>query len=101
MEQNPLREGDVHQEEASGRGGFFIETGAGRVAELAYRRTSADTVVLEHTEVSPTLRGSGAGGLLVRAAVAWARGTGTKLELECNYAKTAFERHPEFHDVLR
>ncbi len=100
MEQNRLLESDVRQEEASGRGAFFIETDAGRVAELAYRRTAANIVVLEHTEVSPTLRGSGAGGLLVRTAIAWARSTGTKLQLECNYVKAVFERHPEFQDVL-
>lgn len=101
MERAQLPELEVRHEEDGDRGTFYVENGTGRVAELHYARTSPQTVVIEHTEVSDALRGRGAGRLLVEAAVAWARRTGTRFVPECSFARTVFERYPDLRDVLK
>jgi len=101
MEQARTSEIEIRHEEHAERGAFYVETEAGRLAELVYARTSPQTVVIEHTDVSDALRGRGVGRLLVEAAVAWARRTGTTFVPVCTYAKSVFERYPGLRDVLR
>lgn len=92
---------EIRHEEQGDRGAFYMETEAGRLAELRYSRTSPQTVVLEHTQVSDALSGRGVGRLLVEAAVEWARRTGTRFVPVCEYAKTVFQRYPGLRDVLQ
>ena len=99
--QNHASELEVRHEERDGTGSFFVEQGGQRLAELHYSRSSAQTVVFEHTEVSRALQGRGVGRLLVEAAVAWARRTGTSVVPVCTYASSVFERYPGLRDVLR
>lgn len=100
MEQARPPEIQIAHEESGSRGTFYVETEAGRVATLTYRRSSPQTVVIEHTEVSNALAGQGVGRRLVEAAVDWARRTGTRFATECAYAKAVFERNPGLRDVL-
>jgi len=90
----------IRHEEHGTRGAFFVQTEAGRLAELTYSRPSLQVAVIEHTEVSAALRGGGVGRLLVEAVVEWARTTNTKLSPVCAYARSVFEHHPELRDVL-
>jgi predicted GNAT family acetyltransferase len=92
---------EIRREEDGRVGAFFVEVDGRRLAELRYTRSSPQTVVLEHTEVSDVLQGRGVGRKLVEAAVAWARRTGTSFVPVCSYAKTVFERYPGLRDVLR
>lgn len=92
---------DIRHQESDDGGTFYVERDGRRAAHLRYTRSAAQTVVLEHTEVSPALQGGGVGRLLVEAAVEWARRTHTKIAPACPYAKTVFDRHPELRDVLR
>jgi predicted GNAT family acetyltransferase len=101
MEQARTSEIEIRHEEQGDHGAFYVQTEAGRLAELTYSRTSSQTVVIEHTEVSNALAGRGVGRLLIEAAVEWARRTGTKFVPVCTYAKTVFERYPGLRDVLR
>jgi predicted GNAT family acetyltransferase len=101
MEQTSLSQSDVRHEEHGDRGAFFVETDAGRVAQLTYVRTSPQTIVIEHTEVAKALAGRGVGRMLVEAAVEWARKNGTKFVPVCTYAKSVFDRYPGLSDVLR
>jgi predicted GNAT family acetyltransferase len=92
---------EIKHEEHDGRGAFFVPGGAsGRLAELIYSRSSGQAAVIEHTEVSSALAGQGVGKRLVEAAVAWARGTGTTLVVQCPFARTVFDRNPGLRDVL-
>ena len=88
----------VHDENRSG-GTFYIDRDGSRVAEMTYVRRDATYVVINHTEVDPTLRGHGVARSLFDAAVAWARQTGTKLGATCSYAVAQFRRDPSLHDV--
>jgi predicted GNAT family acetyltransferase len=100
MEQARTPDVEISHEESGDRGMFYVETEAGRLATLTYRRSSPQTVVIEHTEVSNALAGQGVGRRLVEAAVEWARRTGTKFVPECTFAKSVFERYPGLRDVL-
>jgi predicted GNAT family acetyltransferase len=84
---------------SGGRGAFVLEREGRRLAELTY--TVAGTrVILDHTQVDDALRGTGAGGKLVAAAVAWARTGQRKLLPLCPFARSVFEKNPGYADVL-
>ena len=91
----------VQRQEQGGRGSFYIDVGGERAAELTFT-TGPDgkVVILDHTEVSPSLRGKGVAKTLVEAAVGWARKADVKLVPLCPFAKAVFDREPSFHDVL-
>jgi predicted GNAT family acetyltransferase len=67
----------VEHEEGERRGAFYLARDGKRVAELTYSRVNDRMVIIDHTEVDPTLGGRGIGRRLLDAAVGWARATGT------------------------
>ena len=71
-----------------------------RVGVLTYS-VAGDVAIINHTEVDPSLRGTGAGGRLVEAAVNWARAEHKHVMPLCPYAKSVFDRTSEYVDVLR
>jgi predicted GNAT family acetyltransferase len=82
------------------QGGRFVMRREGRdVAELVYTGTGP-TATLVHTSVDPSMRGTGAGRTLVDEAVQWARTEGKRLIAQCSYAKSVFDRTPDYADVL-
>jgi predicted GNAT family acetyltransferase len=101
MEGTGSAELEIQHEDRGTAGAFFVEGQGRRLAELSYTRSDPGTVVLEHTEVSTALQGRGVARKLLDHAVAWARGTGTRLIPVCPYAKSVFDRTPELRDVLR
>ncbi|HEY0995022.1 MAG TPA: GNAT family N-acetyltransferase [Gemmatimonadaceae bacterium] len=82
------------------RGAFYVERAGARVAELTYSRAGDALVIIDHTEVDPSLGGQGLGRQLLDAAVAWARETGTKVMATCPFARAQFDRDPSIRDVL-
>ena len=88
----------IEHEESGHRGAFFLRQDGKRLAELTY--TVAGTrVILDHTDVDAALRGTGAGAKLVAAAVDWARAGNRKLLPLCPYARSVFDKTPEYADV--
>lgn len=100
MEATGSSELEIQHEERGDAGAFFIEGQGRRLAELSYRRSGPQRVVLVHTEVSSLLQGRGVARKLVDHAVAWARQGGTKLTPECSYARSVFDKNPDLRDVL-
>lgn len=90
----------IQHDDQPQHGVFFIEQDGQRIAEMTYRRLSASLVVIDHTEVSPVLRGQGIARKLVDAAVQWARASQTKLKSTCSYASAIFARDASIRDVL-
>jgi hypothetical protein len=86
--------------ERSGHRGIFVWVQEGaRLAELTY--TVAGTrVIIDHTQVDDALRGQGAGKKLVEAAVEWARAENQKMIPLCPFARSVFDKMPEYADVL-
>jgi uncharacterized protein len=89
----------IEHEQQGHRGAFFVERDGRRLAQLSY--TVAGTrVILDHTEVDDALRGTGTGRKLVAAAVDWAREEDVQLMPLCPFARSVFDKSPEFSDVL-
>jgi len=88
----------MHQPAADG-GRFVLQRDGRDVAQLVYAG-KGPVVTLVHTEVDPIMRGTGAGKTLVEEAVQWARTEGKRLVARCPYAKTVFDKTPEYQDVL-
>ena len=90
----------ISHAEKDHRGAFFLEQDGRRVAEMTYTRASDSLVIIDHTEVDPSLSGQGVGRQLLDAAVKWARETHTKVIATCPYASAQFARDPSIRDVL-
>ena len=91
---------DVRREERGSSGGRWVTTLDGHDAEMTYSRASASLIIIDHTGVPDALRGRGVGAVLVRRAVEDARREEFRILPLCPFAKSQFERHPEWRDVL-
>jgi uncharacterized protein len=91
---------EVLQNDNGQKGLFFIEQNNAIIAEMTYVWTGTDRIIIDHTEVSPLLKGKGAGKLLVMKAVEFARLKGIKILPLCPFAKSVFDKTIEIKDVL-
>lgn len=78
-----------------------MEENAKRLAEMTYSKAGQDLIIIDHTEVAEELRGKSVGLRLVQAAVNYARENQIKIMPLCPFAKSVFDRKPEYADVLR
>ena len=83
------------------RGAFTFEIDGKRQAEMTYSIAGDKTIIIEHTDVDASLRGTGAGKKLLVALVDWARAEQKKVIPLCPFAKSVFEKTPELQDVLK
>jgi len=58
-----------------------------------------DVMAMDHTFVSPELRGQGAAKKLLDHAAAYARKMEFKMEPICSYVVSAFENSTEYDDI--
>ena len=91
----------VQQTDNQKKGAFFVEQDAERLAEMTYSWAGEDKFIIDHTDVSDTLRGQGIGRHLLDAAVNFAREKQVKIIPFCPYAKSVFDKDSTLHDVLR
>lgn len=86
-------------QETDGR--IWAEDQAGKlVAEITFPETRPGVADIDHTFVDASLRGQGAAGRLVEAAVAQLRRRDMKAVPTCSYAQRWFQDHPEQGDLL-
>lgn len=90
---------NINHEEGTKRGSYYIEENGKRIAEIVYNWFSEDGIIIEHTEVDPSLEGQGIGAKLVDAVVEMAREKGAKIMPLCAFALARFKRKPEYADV--
>lgn len=91
---------EVLQKDNGQKGMFYIEENQSIVAEMTYVWTGTDRIIIDHTEVGESLKGKGAGKLMVEKAVEFARAKGIKIIPLCPFAKSVFDKVKEFNDVL-
>jgi len=89
----------IRHERSGHRGAFVVERDGKRLAEMTYT-VAGDRVIIDHTTVDDALRGTGAGARLVEAAVQWARAERRKLLPLCPFARSVFDKTPQYADVL-
>lgn len=91
---------NIQNEEHGAKGAFFIEKDGEWIAEMTYKKTGKNQIIIDHTEVDDSLQGKGVGKDLVRASVDFARKNNLKIVAECHFAKKIIDETPEFQDVL-
>jgi uncharacterized protein len=90
---------EIEHERTGHRGAFVVRKDGERLAEMTYT-VAGSRVIIDHTDVDDRLRGSGVGRKLVHAAVEWARAENARLMPLCPFAKSVFEKTPDYSDVL-
>lgn len=92
---------EIQHEQKENKGAFFVEENGRRLAEMTYSKAGTDLIIIDHTEVSDELRGKSVGAKLVQAAVEYARTNKIKILPLCPFAKSVFDKKPEYADVER
>ncbi|MDO6676135.1 GNAT family N-acetyltransferase [Tenacibaculum sp. 1_MG-2023] len=90
----------IQQEDNGKKGEFFIEIDGNRDGLMTYTWAGDDKLIIDHTEVGDSLRGKGVGYKLVAASVEFARTQNIKILPLCPFAKSVFDKKPEYSDVL-
>jgi len=90
---------NIEREEGTTKGRYVVRLD-GVEAEMTYSRAGDTLIVIDHTGVPDALRGRGVGDALVLRAVDDARAQGRRIVPLCPFAKSRFDRHPEWRDVL-
>ncbi len=91
---------NIQNEEHDAKGAFFIKKDGKQIAEMTYRKSGTDKIIIDHTEVDDQLQGKGVGKDLVEAGVKFARENNLKIVPQCVFAKKVIDNTPEFQDVL-
>jgi len=91
---------NIERIEHGSKGAFIIKRDNERLAEMTYSKAGDNLIIIDHTEVSDALRGKGVGIKLVTAAVEYARKNQIKILPLCPFAKSVFDKTPEFNDIL-
>jgi predicted GNAT family acetyltransferase len=71
-----------------------------RVIGVAEYRERGDVVVLPHTLIDPSRRGSGLGAELVSAVLDDLRSRGARVVPTCWYVREFMDEHSEYQDLL-
>ena len=82
------------------KGAFYIEVEGIQEAMMTFVYAGEDKIIIDHTEVNPGNEGKGFGKKMVTKAVEFAREKGIKIVPLCPFAKSVFDKTPEFRDVL-
>jgi predicted GNAT family acetyltransferase len=90
----------IERQQHGVRGMFYAGDPQNPQAAMVYRRDAKNNIIIEHTEVGDELKGKNAGYQLVHTAVEYAREHNIKILPLCPFAKSVFDKKPEFADVL-
>ncbi|APY07294.1 GNAT family N-acetyltransferase [Winogradskyella sp. J14-2] len=82
------------------KGEFYLEINSNKMASMTYSYAGDDKIIIDHTEVDPSLKGQGVGYKLVEASVVFAREQGLKIMPLCPFANAVFKKKTEYKDVL-
>jgi predicted GNAT family acetyltransferase len=92
---------NIQMDEGETGGRVFIEQNRELLAEMTYSKAGASLLIIDHTDVSESLKGQGIGRLLLDVIVAMTRRQGKKIIPLCPYAKSVFDKDPSIRDVLQ
>lgn len=91
---------EVKHREIGSKGVFYIEIDNEKLAEMSYSKAGDKLIIIDHTEVSEKLKGKSAGKQLLQTTVDYARQHQIKILPLCPFAKSVFDKTPEYKDVL-
>ncbi|TDE06331.1 GNAT family N-acetyltransferase [Flavobacterium hiemivividum] len=82
------------------KGHFCIMVDDKIEAKMTFVFAGEHKIIIDHTEVSPENNGKGFGKKMLVKAVEFAREKGISILPLCPFAKSVFDKTPEFRDVL-
>ena len=92
---------EIKQMDNEKNGAFYIEIDGMKVAEMTNSHAKPNKIIIDHTEVSETLKGQGVGYKLIDAAVEYLRLNNLKVIPLCPFAKAIFKKKTDqYIDVL-
>ena len=91
---------DIQNEETESKGSYFVAVEGKKVGEMTYSKAGTDRIIIDHTEVDDSMRGTGLGVKMVRRAVDDAREKGISIVPLCPFARSVFDKNVELKDVL-
>lgn len=92
---------EIKQSDNGKKGSFYIEIDNVKVAEMTYTHAAPNKLIIDHTEVSDTLKGQGVGYKLIDASVLYMRSNALKVVPLCPFANAVFKKKAqEYMDIL-
>ena len=91
---------EIKQQDNGKKGMFYIEVDSKVEGEMTYVWAGDHRIIIDHTQVGDKLKGQNAGKQLVHQAVEFAREKQIKILPLCPFARSVFEKTPEYQDVL-
>jgi len=96
-----MAEATIHHEPGETKGRYVARVeGQSEVGELTYSKASDTLIIVDHTGVPDSLRGTGVGAVLAARVVEDARTHGFKIIPLCPFFKAQAARHPDWSDVV-
>ncbi|HPW98467.1 MAG TPA: GNAT family N-acetyltransferase [Flavobacterium sp.] len=79
---------------------FYIEVDGKTEAKMTFVFAGDEKIIIDHTEVNPGNNGKGYGKMMVQKAVEFALEKNIKIIPLCPFAKSVFDKTPDFRTVL-
>lgn len=77
------------------KGAYYWDDDGKRLGESTYTMAGPEKLIIDHTEVDDSLRGTGKAAALVQAIVDHARENGLKILPLCPFARVMFQKKGE------
>lgn len=90
---------EIKQEDDGNKGRFVIYDSKIFAGEMTYVWAGDNKFIIDHTGVEANFNGKGFGKMLVLEAISFARKNNYKIMPLCPYAKSVFDKNPEYNDV--
>lgn len=91
---------EVQLELNGSKGYFYLSVDGKSEAKMAFVFAGNDKIIIDHTEVNPGNNGKGFGKKMVIKAIEFAREQNITIIPLCPFAKSVFDKNPEFKEVL-
>lgn len=82
------------------KGYFYVSFNGKQEGKMTFVFAGNDKIIIDHTEVNPGNNGKGFGKKMVAKAVEYAKEKNFKIIPLCSFAKSVFDKTPEFRNVL-
>lgn len=92
--------GQIKHSQTEKGGSFFYELEGKSLATMTYILAGEHKIIIDHTEVDPSLKGQSIGKKLQAELVEYVRHNGIKVMPLCPFANATFKKTPEWQDVL-
>ena len=90
----------IELEHNNQKGTFYFKVDNKTEAKMTFVFAGATQIIIDHTEVNPGNNGKGFGKKMILKAVEFARENGITILPLCPFAKSVFDKTPEYKDVL-